>query len=77
MKKVLCAVFDIKTGTYDSPFSVRHTNEALREWELVCKDPSTKYGKHPEDFSLRQIGYLNDESGELVTGTSHLSQGAH
>lgn len=72
----ILAPYDKKTGLYDRPFMVRHINEALREWEIVCKDTQTKYGKNPEDFDLYLVGEFDDESGECIPAKpQHLSSG--
>lgn len=62
----MIAVYDRKTGLFDKPFAVRHIGEAVREWDLVRKDTNTKIGKNPEDFDLRQVGYFDEQTGELI-----------
>jgi len=59
MKQPICAVFDKKSGLFDPPFVCRHTAEALREWEVVKKLPETRYGKNPEDYELRHVGWYD------------------
>ncbi|AZL82667.1 nonstructural protein [Apis mellifera associated microvirus 60] len=72
----ILASYDKKTALYDRPFLVRHVNEALREWDIVCKDQQTKYGKNPEDFDLYLVGQFDDETGEVIPGKpQHLSSG--
>lgn len=72
----LIAVHDKKTGLYDNPFTVRHVGEAVREWDIVRKDPQTKFGKNPEDFDLFQIGEYDDELGQLIPQKHiHLASG--
>lgn len=72
----ILAPFDKKTALYDRPFLVRHTGEAIREWEIVCKDQQTKYGKNPEDFDLYLVGQFDDESGEVIPAKpQHLASG--
>lgn len=63
----IVSVFDKKTGLFSNPFSVRHIGEAVREWDIVRKDTDTKIGKNPEDFDLRQIGYFDEQTGELFS----------
>lgn len=69
MEFPMCAVFDKKTGLYDNPFTVRHVGEAIREWDVVRKNPETKFGKNPEDFDLMEIG-VYDASKGLITSTT-------
>lgn len=68
----LVAVYDKKTGLYDNPFTVRHPGEAIREWDIVRKNPETKFGKNPEDFDLFQIGEYDDTLGELIPNKPHI-----
>lgn len=76
MQLKILAPYDKKTGLYDRPFLVRHVNEALREWGIVCKDPKTKYGLNPEDFDLYMVGEFDDETGEVLPAKPmHLSSG--
>lgn len=77
MQLKMVAVFDKKTALYDPPFSVRHTGDAIRQWDIVRADKETKFGKNPEDFDLFEIGTYDDESGKLSNHTPplHLSSG--
>lgn len=72
----IVAAFDKKTALYDRPFMVRHLGEALREWEIVCKDKNTKFGRNPEDWDIYVLGEFDDESGELIPGKkTHIASG--
>lgn len=71
MKKTICSVYDIKTKEFDQPFAVRHLADAIREFQIIAKNPQTKWGKNPEDFSLYAIGEFDDESGQLLSSSPH------
>lgn len=77
MKLPVVAVFDKKMALYERPFTCRMTAEAIREWDMIRKDTSTKIGKNPEDFDLFQIGTYDDEQGTLesVIPKVHLATG--
>lgn len=66
MEQSVVSVFDKKTGLYGNPFIVRHVGEAIREWDVVRKNPETKYGKNPEDFDLMEIGSYDDSKGHFT-----------
>lgn len=71
-----CAIFDKKTGLYDQPFTVRHINEAIRQWDIVKKDTKTKFGTHPEDYDMYQLATFDDETGEFQSiKPLHLASG--
>lgn len=77
MKQSVCAVYDKKTGLFDNPFTVRHPGEAIREWDIVRKNPETKFGKNPEDFDLFLIANYDYSSGamEPLQPHTHLASG--
>lgn len=75
MKQPVCAIYDKKTGLFDTPFFVRHNGEAVREWDIVRKDPNTKFGKNPEDFDLFQIANYDFQNGEIVPLKPHTHLG--
>lgn len=73
----VCAVFDKKTALYENPFNVRHIGQAIREWDIVRKNPETKFGKNPEDFDLFHIADYDDETGTHfpIVPKNHLASG--
>lgn len=71
MKLQAVAVFDKKTALYGQPFYVRHLGDAIREWDVVRKDTNNKYGKNPEDFDLKQIGFYDDSNGTFENLSPH------
>lgn len=77
MLKKIIATFDKKIGAYDSPFAVRHTGEAIREWDVVIKDKNTKFGKNPEDFDLYHVADYDDVTGNFTNHVpaNHLATG--
>lgn len=77
MVKKIIAVYDKKIGAYDSPFAVRHTGEAIREWDTVVKDQNTKFGKNPEDYDLYHIADYDDITGQFESfqKPQHLAPG--
>lgn len=70
--KPMIAVFDKKTGLFDPPFVVRRVGEAIREWETITKDTNTKFGKHPSDYDLYQVGNFDEETGLVTSQSPHL-----
>lgn len=71
MDQPICAVYDKKTGLFDNIFVTRHIGEATREWDIIRKNPETKFGKNPEDFDLYQLGTYNYTTGALVELKPH------
>lgn len=75
MHKPICVIKDIKLGLFETPFTCRHVGEAIRDFETVNKDPKNKYGLHPADYELWQIGTFNEETGEVTNKPTHLFSG--
>lgn len=60
------AVYDSKVGVYEQPFLMRTKGEAIRSWVDVVNDEKTKFNKHPEDFTLMELGEYDDEKGQFI-----------
>lgn len=68
-------VFDSKTEHYGTPFFQQTTGEALRSWTDLANDSSTMICKHPEDFSLMEIGVYDDLTGAFENRNAPLNLG--
>lgn len=65
----LFAVFDAKAAFFGQPFSDQQEGSAIRSFADAVNDssnPANMWNKHPEDFSLFQIGEFDNNSGELI-----------
>lgn len=72
MQQPLLAVHDIKTNLYDQPFALRSPADAVRQFEHLRAEPNTKFNKNPEDFRLMQIGFYDDETGQVQPLDKHV-----
>lgn len=64
------AVFDSKAATYGIPFADQRIESAIRNFSDAVNDgsnPGNLWHKHPEDFSLFEIGEFNQETGEIIS----------
>jgi len=61
----ILSVFDSKVQAYSTPFFMRTRAEALRGWQEVVNDPSTAFNKHPEDYTLFELGEFNEDTGAI------------
>jgi len=67
MQKILCAVFDEKSGIYASPFTSINKDTARRDFRyVVTKDPSSDLYRNPIDYHLFQIADYDDNTGKLT-----------
>lgn len=65
----LFAVFDSKAAFFGQPFSDQQEGSAIRNFADAVNDGSNQnnmWHKHPEDFSLFQIGEFDNATGELL-----------
>ena len=66
MKYSIYAVYDVKCEAYMTPFFIGSDAQAIRSFKDAIENPELPFGKHPEDFTLFQIGHFNDHDGEVV-----------
>jgi len=57
---------DDKAGVFLTPFFMRHIAEALRNVSAVVQDPKSSLCVHSDDYSLHQLGTLDDETGYIL-----------
>lgn len=74
-KTKIFSVYDSKVGAYAQPFFMRSKGEALRGWEDVVNDPSTNFYKHPEDYTLFELGEYDELSGRIENHSTPESLG--
>lgn len=80
MKLKLYSTYDSKVKAWTLPFFMdvipgTDTTEVLAAWSSVANDPSTKFGQHPEDYCLFEIGGFDSVSGKLDVLPSPISIG--
>ena len=61
------SVFDSKSETYMTPFFMKTKGEALRAFTDISNDDTHQIGKHPEDYTLFEIGEYDDVSCTIVS----------
>lgn len=75
MKQLMFAVYDSKAKVYCRPFFVAVEAVALRAFEGGANDESLEMGRHPEDFSLHQLGEFDDDTGVVKALEPHVNHG--
>lgn len=65
----MVAIFDIKCGAYARPVAVPADGAAIRMVQDAVNDSTTEYSKHPEDYSLWNVGTYDDSTGKLTSST--------
>ena len=66
-KQPIFAVRDVKADAYGQPFVSKHVGLAVRGLTDAVNDPQKQsdISRHPEDFSLYEIGQYDDQSGVI------------
>jgi len=73
MLKVLCTVFDEKSGIYGAPFTSHNEATAERDFSyVVINDTSSDLYRNPIDYHLFLIAEYDDTTGEINTKTRKL-----
>lgn len=62
----MIAIHDAKSESFGRPLFVRAYGEAERSFRDVVNDGKSDYAKHPEDFTLFEVGSFDDATGVLV-----------
>jgi len=73
-KFMMYSVYDSKVNFFHPPMFMRNRGEALRSWEIAANDEKGQISRHPEDFTLFEIGEFDDAEGSL-TAQKHQSLG--
>lgn len=60
------AVYDSKGQSYTPPFFDHAEGRALRTFADCCNDTEHQFGKHPEDYTLFNLGEYDDNLGTIT-----------
>lgn len=65
MKMILMAVRDAQVSCFMRPWVARSEGEAIRAFADLVNEPGHDLNKHPEDYTLFQVGKFDDQTGEV------------
>jgi len=60
------AVYDSKGESYTPPFFDHAEGRAIRTFADCCNDPGHQFGKHPNDYTLFDLGVYDDNTGTIT-----------
>ena len=60
MKTKIFTVYDSKAEAYLPPFFMASTGSAMRAFEDSIHDTTTQFAKHPEDYTIFELGTYDD-----------------
>lgn len=70
------AIYDAKTEAYHQPFFLQTKGQAIRAFSDAANDPKTEFSRHPEDYTLFEIGEYDDQTGSVHNLTVNLALGS-
>lgn len=66
MRHKIYSIFDSKAEAFATPFFMPTLGMATRAFTEECSNPNSQLLKHPEDFTLFELGEYDDSIGLLV-----------
>lgn len=60
-------VYDSKVESYLRPFFMQTPAEAIRAFKETVNDGQSAFSKHPEDYTLLEVGTFDESTGELCS----------
>ena len=75
MVQFIYSIHDSKAQAYLPPFYLHNKNMAIRSFSDAVQDQTTAFYRHPEDYSLWEIGEFDDITGEIIYYTPHHALG--
>jgi len=63
LKLTMFSILDGKSGIYNTPFAAVSTGVALRMFTDLVNDPKTSLSRHPEDYTICELGFFDDNVG--------------
>lgn len=76
MKKLLCAVFDLKQKVYCDPFVAIDENQTIGRFHFACAiDYESPLFQFCEDYNLYIIGTFDDVTGAIELKEKQIASG--
>lgn len=75
LKLKMFAVYDSAVKAFDRPFVMRTEGEALRGWDDICNDEGNAICRHPEHFTLFELGEYDTQNGTFQNHETPISRG--
>ena len=62
----MCSIHDGKAEAWMNPMYFQSSGQAVRSFQDVVNDPESDYFKHPEDYSIFELGEFDPREGKIV-----------
>ena len=67
------SIYDAKAGAFNQPFFMHTFGQAERAFRDEVDSPTSLISKHPEDFTLFDLGVFDDSTGLITPHTAPVS----
>jgi hypothetical protein len=75
MKYNIYSVYDAAAEGFLQPFFMTNKGQAVRAFSDLANDPSHNFGKHPEDYTLFELGEYDDKNAQITQHQTPVSLG--
>ena len=63
----MCSIYDSKAEAWMTPMFFQAIGQAVRTFSDTVNNADSPFGKHPEDYTLFEVGAFNEQTGEVTT----------
>jgi len=61
------SIWDRRSKAYRYPRVYDQIGDAIRSFDVACRDPKTELGQFPEDFCCYLSGHFDTDTGRLTS----------
>ncbi len=67
MKLIMCSIFDTVASAWLTPMFFQSQAQGMRSFSDAVNDGESAFWKHPEDYSLFEVGTFDPSTGIVET----------
>lgn len=75
MDLIILCIFDSKANAFLTPFFAQTTETGIRDFRTACNDSNSNFYKHPDDFTIFEIGSFSQQTAEINVLAQPISHG--
>lgn len=75
MNLYIMSVFDSKAAAFLDPFYTNTVAIGIRSFEAAANDPSHEFTRHPDDYTLFELGQFCQSNAEFILHPAPISHG--
>lgn len=75
MTKTMFTIYDSKTNAFDVPQFAKTRGDGIRAFTSAVLKGNTMLSEHPADFTLFELGYYDEQSGQFSIHEAKINLG--